>query len=282
VSRRTLVTLTVALVIAWLSMPGVVVHAAPDPFVPVFIDSKTEKALGPFPYDRALYAKAVDRARELGARGVVIKFFLDKPKSAGGDDLLARAMATIPTVLQARIDDEEKTPNPLPEQFRLPANLDAVGEPLAGNRGWIPLPKFAAVAHDIGFIDHRVMTRMPMIERYQSRYAKSLYLCCIEMASGQRAEIRPAESVRIGRKSVTLDRRSEVAVTYPIKDELSYIPFADFIAGSKPTLAVKDRVVVLAYDSERFEPVDTPMGKVRPHRAFYYALLSIYRQFEGN
>src|SRR5438874_80021 len=63
-----------------------------NPFVLVFIDSATEKSLGPFPYDRGLYAKAVERAASLGARGVVVKFFLDKPKSPDGDAAFVRAM----------------------------------------------------------------------------------------------------------------------------------------------------------------------------------------------
>jgi hypothetical protein len=106
---------------------------------------------------------------------------------------------------------------------------------------------------------------------------KSLYLCCIELALGKRAEIIPGKSVRIGDKTVAIDARSEIAVMYPAKDEMPSISFSDFIdPQARPQ--VKDRIVILAYDSDRFAPVDTPMGKVRPHRAFFYALMSIYRE----
>lgn len=92
-------------------------------------------------------------------------------------------------MLQARLDDAETAPNPLPEKFRWPAPAAESGKPLFGRRGWVPL----------------------------------------------------------------------------------------FI-GPGPRPEVKDRVVILAYDSSRFEAVDTPLGKIRPHRVFDYALISMYRQ----
>lgn len=251
-----------------------------NPFVVVFIDTATEKSLGLFPYDRALYAKAIERAAALGARGVVVKFFLDKPKSADGDRILVRAMSAVHVVLQARMDPDEPTPNALPDRFKLSLHRDADDQPISGMRGWIPRPEFSTAAYDVGFIDHRVIDRMPLIERYQDRYVKSLYLCCLEMATGHRAEVTAGRLVRLGKQSLRIDTRNEVAVNYPINDDLPYLSFADFIA-SKGSAAVKDRVVILAYDSDRFEAVSTPAGKMRPHRAFYHALTSIYDQLQA-
>ena len=88
-----------------------------------------------------------------------------------------------------------------------------------------------------------------------------------------------ARSVRIGDKTIELDEHSEIGVEYPAKDDLSYISFADFIEQpARPEL--KDRIVIIAYDSEKFEAVKTPAGLMRPHRAFVYALLSMYRKFQ--
>jgi hypothetical protein len=250
----------------------------PDPFLPVFIDDKTEAALGPFPYDRAVYARAIDRAAELGARGVVVKFFLDQPKSDAGDRALADAMRRTKVVLQARLDDAEAAPNPLPARFRWPVPAGDPGLPLSGRRGWIPLPAFAAVAHDVGFIDHRVIDRMPLVERYGDTYVKSLYLCCLELARDQAAVVEAGKSIRLGDATVALDARSEVPVEYPAADDLAPVSFVDFLAPA-PRPEVKGRVVILAYDATRFEPVNTPRGKMRPHRVFYYALRSIERRF---
>jgi hypothetical protein len=249
-----------------------------SPFVVVFIDAKTEKALGPFPYDRSVLAKAIDKAAASGAKGVVLKFFIDKPRTEQGDRALVQSMKGMKVVLQARLDDEEPKPNPLPEQFRLPGSIATAGNPLSGKSGWIPLRPLSAAAYDVGFIDYRVIDRMPLVERYGESLVKSLYLCCLELALGQRAEVIPGKSVRLGGKTVTLDARSEVGIEYPAKDEQPFISFSDFL-GPQARPEVKDRVMILAYDSERFEPVETPMGKIRPHRAFVYALTSIYRQF---
>src|SRR5205085_2750182 len=103
----------------------------PDsPFVAVFIDTKTEKRLGPFPYDRAVLAKAIDKAVESQARGVVLKFFIDKPKTADGDRALVVAAKRTKLLVQARLDDSEPNPNPLPDRFAL--NAPADGKPLSG------------------------------------------------------------------------------------------------------------------------------------------------------
>jgi CHASE2 domain-containing sensor protein len=246
------------------------------PFVAVFIDTKTEKTLGPFPYDRAVLAEAIEKAVESQARGVVLKFFIDKPKTADGDRALADAAKRTKLLVQARLDDSEQNPNLLPDRFTL--NAQAEGKLLSGQSGWIPLPELSAAAYDVGFVDFRVVDRMPVVERYRDKLVKSLYLSCLELALGARAQIVPAHSVRIGDKTLELDEHSEIGIEYPAKDDLSYISFVDFIEQpARPEL--KDRIVIIAYDSERFEPVKTPAGAIRPHRAFIYALMSMYRKF---
>src|SRR6266567_213979 len=90
-----------------------------DDFAVVFIDAASETKFGAFPLDRSLLATAIRKASDLHARGVVLKFFLDQPKVAASDLLLAQALTNTPVVLQARIDDAEAHPNPLPERFTL-------------------------------------------------------------------------------------------------------------------------------------------------------------------
>jgi adenylate cyclase len=272
--------------IAWLMAASVVAASGraaaeergPDsPFVAVFIDAKTEKTLGPFPYDRAILAKAIDKSVESGVRGVVLKLFVDKPKTARGDGALVDAAKRTKLLVQARLDDSEPHPNALPDRFALTAPIE--GKLLSGRSGWLPLPELSGAAHDLGFVDYRVIERMPLFERYDGKLVKSLCLSCLELALGTRAQIVTAHSVRIGDKTVELDEYGEIGVEYPTKDDLRSISFSDFIEQpARPEL--KDRIVIIAYDSERFEPVKTPAGAIRPHRAFVYALTSMYWKFQ--
>src|ERR1700722_13443701 len=82
----------------------------------VFIDAATEKQFGPFPYDRAFYARGIRELDKLGARAVVVKFFLDKAKSAEGDADLAKAITESKAriILEASLSHGEEKPNPLP------------------------------------------------------------------------------------------------------------------------------------------------------------------------
>src|SRR4051812_42825563 len=84
-----------------------------EPFAVVFIDVKTERLLGPFPYDRSIYARAINKAASSGARGVILKFFIDQPKGEAGDRALVVAVGGTKVILQAMLDDKEAAPNEL-------------------------------------------------------------------------------------------------------------------------------------------------------------------------
>src|ERR1700744_5617891 len=90
-----------------------------DDFAVVFIDAASEAKYGTFPLDRPLLARAIQKAGELQARGVVLKFFFDLPKGEAGDNALAQSLTNLPVVLQARMDNTTTNPNPLPARFTL-------------------------------------------------------------------------------------------------------------------------------------------------------------------
>ena len=249
----------------------------PHPFVFVFVDAKTERVLGPFPYDRSVYAKAIERATESGAKGVVLKFFIDLPRTDEGDRFLAKAISKTKVVLQAGSGDADSPPVSLPGKFLLKLPAQNGDKAIAANRGGLPLPQLSAVAFDIGFINYQTLDRMPLIEEYEKRYVKSLFACCLELAAGKAAEIVPGKSFRIGDKQLTLDAQSQAAIQFPAKDDLNYISLVDFIQPGIRAEA-KDQVVVIGYDGDRIPPVQTPIGAVRQHRVFAYALLSLYQQ----
>ena len=87
-------------------------------FVLVMIDKKTEDALGPFPYDRVVLAQAVERSTALGAKGVVLKFFMPEPRSDTGDRALAAAMHKTKVLLEAGYPGAPPS-NKLPDRFKL-------------------------------------------------------------------------------------------------------------------------------------------------------------------
>ncbi len=102
------------------------------PFVLVMIDARTEAAMGKFPYDRAVIAKAVHRAAELGARGVVLKFFFPAPGSPAGDAALAAEMSKTKVLLQSS--------RAVPPTLTLFArNAHAIGNVDVDDLSWVPV-----------------------------------------------------------------------------------------------------------------------------------------------
>jgi len=86
-----------------------------ESFIIVFIDADMELSYGPVPLKRQLLANAIEKLADAGAKGIVLKFFLDQ----ADDQSIANALASIPVVLQARIDDREPSPNHLAARFTL-------------------------------------------------------------------------------------------------------------------------------------------------------------------
>jgi len=249
------------------------------PFVLVLIDKKTEDALGPFPYDRAVLARAVRRSADLGARGVVLKFFISSPRSESGDRELAEAMKATSVLLQAGFDEGPPGPVKLPDRFMWSPVTPGKVKAHAASRAGIPLPQLSAVAYDIGFVDYYEQDRFPILELYEGRYVKSLALAILELAFHQNAQVAPGESLRIGNQELALDADSQAAIRFPKKDDVKYISLVDFLAPA-PLPQVKGRIVIVGFDAERSKLIPTPMGLLRLHRAFYYALVSLYASLQ--
>jgi hypothetical protein len=249
-----------------------------NPFAIVFIDAKTENILGRFPYDRAVMATAVEAAAKLGAKSVVLKFFFDLPKSADGDKALVRAMLKIHVFLEARLDDTQANPNPLPDRFYLRDLRGESQRAIGGQSGWIPLPQFAAVAADVGFVDATDFDHVPIIESYRGRFVKSLWLCCIEATTGQTAQVKPGEQLKIGNRILKLSRDSQLAISFPAADHLDSISFCDLLSGTVDAKKIKNRIVIIGYDGDIRGQVKTPLGEMNRHRAFCYMLFSLYAQ----
>lgn len=262
----------------WLMLlMAVAVSLSGRPVEIVMIDRAAEAELGKFPLDRAHIADAVAAIRRAGARAIVLKFFFDQPRSAAGDQKLAEAMrGGVPVILQARLDDAEPKSNALPDRFYRSDLKVAPSAAIAGTKGWLPLPILAERAAAVGFIDG--LNPAPIIEVHQGKVVPSLYLVTVELMLGQKVAIAPNQHIRVGERRLPLDRENCVKLPWPRKDALDYVPFLDVLREAPAVARLKDKVVIVGYDGTGMHSFDTPAGKIKAHRLFYYQLCILYDQ----
>ena len=135
-----------------------------SPFEVIMYDVKTENALGVFPPNRTVWAKTIDKVKELGAQAVVLKFFFDLPKEE--DRYLSQSMSNSPIFLQACLNNTEGSSADLNTKFyfTLDKKYDKV---ISGEKGWIPVKVLMDNAYDVGFVDIRDFNEIPLIENYK-------------------------------------------------------------------------------------------------------------------
>lgn len=238
-------------------------------FAVVLIDQASEERFGSYPFDRSIIAQAVERSATAGAKGVVLKFFFDQPRSPSGDAALAKALSRLPVALQARIDDTEKAPNPLPERFSLADR--AVKSGVVGSSGWIPIGQFSGPAADVGFVDF-ASSPIPLIETYQNRPVKSLVLCAVELALGTKAVIRSSQAILFDKSEIRVDALNRISVQVAPDRSISTLPFNDLFDGKLDPATLRNKVVIIGYDG-----TNTPrIGGVGIHRLFVQYLRAFY------
>lgn len=244
-----------------------------DHFAIVFIDRTTESKYGDVPLDREILAKGIVRMSEAGAKGVVIKFFLDQAKDDAGDRILAEAITRLPVILQARIDSNEPSSKDLPDRFTLSFDADTS---ITGNAGSIPLPLFSREAYDIDFTDFNGFP-LALLETYQGKTVKSLLLSAIELALGAKAIIKPGHQVNIGQLKLKMNALNQVDVDLKSLPALRYIPFHEVLDDASRTVQVKDKVVILAYDGPKIHSIKTKSGSVSAHKMYSHVLSALLR-----
>jgi signal transduction histidine kinase len=92
--------------------------------VVVGIDEDSLRAIGPWPWERAVLAAIVNRAADAGARGVVLDILLADARA--GDDQLAAAARRVPTLAVSALDEQGQWHLPVPA-------LAAAMTPVHGN-----------------------------------------------------------------------------------------------------------------------------------------------------
>lgn len=253
---------------------------ANTPYVGVFVDARTEKAMGPFPYDRAVYARAVTMASKLGAKAVVVKFFLDKPASDKGDAALALAARQVPVFLQARIDADAEDSSALDPRFALPdAAAVAFSNPAGAQEGWIPTSGFQAAASGVGFVDlfaEPPAFFVPTAVKYRARVFPSLTYSVLRFALGEALALDPGKSLRMGEREVALTPTGETYVALSEAPDPPVYSLSDFLSQNISPGIVAGKIVVLGYEGEKLAPLRVPGGEMAPHRAFLRSLASLH------
>ncbi len=244
----------------------------------VFLASdETVARFGPLPLERALIAKAIDQAARLGARGLILKLFLDQKRSAEGDLALAASMGRLPVLLQARMDESEVAPNPFEERFGLADK--SLQSSSTGSRGWIPIPEFPNAAHSVCFVDFSGFP-VPLVEQYGGLPVKSLIVCAIEMATGEAVKIRNGHSFHFGAKSLSVDGMNQYVHRGRFSEARDVLELANLIEGKVSAAQVKGRIVLIGYDTSDMATVDTPSRPMGPHRAFVAYLKTIFEDLQ--
>lgn len=246
---------------------------ANNPFVIIMYDSETEKSIGLFPPKRSVWASAIDKLNKLNANAVVLKFFFDMSKPE--DLLLSNSFQSMPTFLQACFNETDPSNNKLDKRFIIKVDQEYKNI-LTGNKGWLPVKELASNTFDIGFVDIRNMNSIPIIEKYNNNYVKSLYYSILKYVY---KDLRLEKNVLInGNKKITLNQYSEMDVNYPETDELSYISLIDLINDKIDKEQIKNKIVIIGYDGIQSETQNISTGKVNTHRVFIYGLIDMYNQ----
>lgn len=248
-------------------------------FAVVMIDDETEAKFGNFPYDRKLYAEAVEVCVLYNARAVVLKFFLDQTRSVEGDTALRESMKKIPVALQARLEPSEGSSQPILP--KLGFGQRSLATEVRGDRGWIPLPGLLDVAAAVGFVDFD-SPEIPLVEEYRGEAYKSLILCCLELATGATARVATDSRIYIGSGYMPVNASNIYRADISQLESLQVISFARLLAGDVQKEEIEGRVVIIGWDSSRTPTLPTEHGRMTIHRFFSQLAAAGYRTLKAN
>jgi len=251
---------------------------AESPFVVIMYDSLSEKNIGSFPPNRKIWADTINKLKEYNAKAIVLKFFFDLPKQE--DELLSKSINNIPTFLQACFNENEPSNNQLDSRFvaKIDSNYKNV---ISGNKGWLPVPVLSQNAYDIGFVDLKNVNDIPIIEKYNNHYVKSLYFSVLQYML---PELKLTNNTLINKnKRIVLNKYLEMHINYPKIDSLKYVSLYDVLNNKVDKSIFYNKIVIIGYDGINSQTITLTTGQVKMHRAFVYGLYDMYNQLnEGN
>jgi len=247
--------------------------SAESPFVVIMYDSLTEKNIGAFPPNRRIWVDTINRLKEYNAKAIVLKFFFDLPKPE--DELLSKSISSIPTFLQACINENEPSNNRLNSRFAVITDINYQNV-ISGNKGWVPVPVLSQNAYDIGFVDLRNANEIPILEKYNNHYVKSLYFSVLQYML---PELKLGNNALINKnKRIVLNKYLEMHVNYPKSDSIKYVSLYDVLNNKTEKYLFNNKIVIIGYDGINSQKTTLSTGQVNVHRAFVYGLYDMYKQ----
>ena len=249
-------------------------------FAVVMIDDATEAKIGPYPYDRAVYAQGIEACARLKAKAVVLKFFFDTARSTTGDAALAAAIKHLPVAAEAALTvPEEANQRSIPARYRISDQL--LPALMSDDRGWIPIPGVLDAATTLGFVNLDAKT-IPLVENYQGASYQSLIVCCLELAAGTTARFESGQRVIIGKGWLPVDQRNVFHGDYGAAEPIKLLSCAKLLANEIPADEIAGRVVILGLDSVHADLIKTDQGLITVHRLFLQALVVANRQLNAS
>jgi adenylate cyclase len=245
----------------------------------VVIDDASVSTLGPFPLNRGVYARAISRAKELGARGVALKFLFDSPGEPKGDAALQAAVGTTPVLFQVFTAQDKADVDVSPKLARTDWDLGATPEPNRFSSVTYPLPGLVSGAVALGYIDARLEGIGQAVEVagvVASRPISSLQVEIIELALGSRARV-VANHLQIGGKELALDAKGRVPCDVLQGPGPRKIGIDQLLAGTVPEAQIKGKVVVLGYDRKDSPTIAVKGAQIPIHTLFYEQVACLSR-----
>lgn len=275
--------------VAALALAGSCAIAPPRPTDPepltvfVAIDDASQASLGAFPVDRRVYARAIRAAKASGAKGVALKFFLDRASRPAADRELAAAQRELPVLMQVDAAPPGEGAALSPKIARDDWDLHATPDPLVLDGIAYPLPKFLAAARGLGFVEARLDGAAQTVEvvgAADSVPVVSLQLAIVELALGSRATVR-GNRLTLAGHDFALDRRGRVLCDSVHGPAPHRYGIDSLLAGTIPAQAIRGKVVVLGYARSDSPKLAVAGHEFPVHELFYRQVACLARRAGG-
>ncbi|MGF7031419.1 adenylate cyclase [Paenibacillus mucilaginosus] len=235
----------------------------------VAIDTQSIKEIGPYPWDRSVYADLIERMEAGGAKVIAFDIELYTESSSGGDGRLAEVLAKYDNIIVPSHADVES---------RLQrSTLIREGEPLRAEGAVDPIPAFRKVwnrAHinaTFDDTDGTIRSNWMTIVTPQGTYP-TLALAAAQAAGADVS--RYLDPPQLPGKP-----HGEALIRWTAGEyDFETIPFTSVIKGAIPPEVFKDRLVLIGYTvtgaDEGITPVEKHMHLVYAHANLLHQILS--------
>ena len=232
------------------------------------------QTLGEHPLDRQWYARAIDLAREQGARNLILKFFLDSPTTHKSDNLLISAAKGFDVYLQADyLDDLLLNVNQPFNVFRPDlARTDILKDLESLSKAYYPLDELGSAAVAVGFAHGRVTDQhnvVNLLAEVEGQVVASMLLLALETITGDNAEIN-GRQLKVGRFTYELAPHGTATCEYLANGDLRSNRYSleALLSGAIPKTDIEGKTLILGYgrsDIHKFSYGWLGLRKIKAH-----------------